>query len=520
MNPIHYHKKLVWCYRISVGIFFLGFFLFCDHTRALSHRNTNPYGSALSQKASSPEIVLQTDFETTSPPPAHRVGTLTISLVDEAGQPWVGANVTYEQVSHDFLYGVGMTSPTSDFLPYSIFEELYNRGVNLAQPFASWAWLEPEDNQYDFHSADRAYFIPQLKKLGYTLQVNAFHAMDAPWNIPDYIKKLSPEELIIETGDHMREVVKNYRGIFKYYWFSEPTWQFCNMGEPLCLTHSQWVEMARTVSNAVHQNDPDAELMIVLIPNDHPEIDYYPLQVLDRFVSEGVQFDAIGIEVYPYFADVLDENGYPDLNWLSSRLDQFAAYGVPIMLDEMGVPDIPSQEAQAEWMRNVYQLAFDKPYIIGAVWLFVVDHPDFLDRTGLFPDLKTAPRLIYDTYAEIIAGQSSQGSGMSDASGRVTITGIAGDYRINITGENRSLSLLEHISAGESSHLIAALPTPTSVPTATHSVTPTSPSSTPLPVGNPPTRTEKVSVAILVALIVVALGSIVLILLRNRKISN
>ncbi len=75
---------------------------------------------------------------------------------------------------------------------------------------------------------------------------------NASWNFPDYIKNFSPEELIVETGNHIRTVVQHYRGVFKYYWFSEPTWQFCKIGEPLCLTHDQWVEMGRMVFDMVH----------------------------------------------------------------------------------------------------------------------------------------------------------------------------------------------------------------------------------------------------------------------------
>lgn len=403
--------------------------------------------------------------------PPHRIGTFTLALTDETGAPCADAQVSYQQISHDFLFGTGMATP-SEILPFSFFEELLGWGINLLQPFASWAWLEPEDDRYDFVSADNAYYISRLNKMGVTLQLTVFQNQDAPWNIPDYIKTLTPDELIAETREHTEAIVKHYRGVFKYYWFSEPTWQFCDPGEPLCMTHDQWFEMMRAVSEAVHQNDPEAQLMIILIPNDHPEIDYYPFQILDRLQTEGIRFDAIGIEVYPFFADVLDENGYPDIEWLSERLDAFAEYGVPVMLNEIGVPDTPSQETQAEWMRQVYSLALSKPYVIGAVWLFLVDHLDFLPGAGLYPNLDQPPRLIYKTYAEIIAKHTSQGTAVSDRTESVTFTGFAGDYRIQVTCRDRSLTLTEHISGGETVLRQVTLPSPTPSPSPSPTITP------------------------------------------------
>ena len=220
---------------------------------------------------------------------------------------------------------------------------------------------------------------------------------------------------------------------------NEPTFPYANT---LNFTADQWVQLVHLVVQTIHQADPDAQIMINMWPSDDPGQNYYPVAFLQRLIDEGIDFDVIGIELYP-FGVPLDSHDYPDLTWTASRLDTFSTISKPIILSEVGVPYTPSVEAQSQWLYDLYTLAFDKPYMRGVTWYFAADD-SFLPGAGLMNDDFT-PRPIFYALKNVIASWTTSGTTTTGIDGTAVITGYAGDYRVSMIAPGCSISTSFHI---------------------------------------------------------------------------
>ena len=372
-----------------------------------------------------------------------RVGAVTLRLQAPDGSPLAGIPVTYTQTTHDFLFGVGMTAPDSA-IPLSTFEALAHVGVNDALPYVSWQMTEPQPGRFTFENPDGAYQPTAMRGLGYTLNGHCvIHFLDEAFNLPAYVRAMSFEQLKAAVSAHVSAVAEHYRGTLQYWTISEPTWPDA---DPFHLSTAQWVDIVRTAGEAIRAADPAAKIMVVVVPLDLPDVGYSATGILDALVRAKVRFDAIGVEVYPFFFEK-DRNGYPAIPAVSSRLDDFARFGKPVFISEMGVTDKPSPQAQADWLRAIYAMAFEKPYLAGVLWYFVVDDP-FLPGGGLFPDVASPARPAYQAMADMIAQRTSAAATKTDRQGVVQIEGYAGDYQVEVGEGAVKAGVTVHVSEG------------------------------------------------------------------------
>ena len=379
-----------------------------------------------------------------------RVGSVTVRLQAPDGSPVASVPVSYRQTTHDFLFGVGMTAPDS-VIPLSTFEGLAQIGVNYAFPFTSWSTTEPESGTFNWSNVDYSYRPTAMRGLGYTLDGGSLiFFLPESWNLPAYVRAMDFEQLKAAVTAHVGAVVRHYAGTIEYWTITEPTWPDSN---PFHLTKAQWVEIVRAASEAIRAADPTAKIMVVVIPLDLPERGYSATGILDALVKGKVEFDAIGIEVYP-FAFGKDSNGYPIVSQVSARLDDFARFGKPLFISEMGIPATPSPEAQAAWLRAIYGMAFEKSLMAGLVWYFVVDDP-FLPGAGLFPDAASPARPTYQALADVIAQRTTAATTATDRKGVVRIEGYAGDYLVEVGGGPAPRSFTIHIAEGQDRTIVA-----------------------------------------------------------------
>lgn len=374
-----------------------------------------------------------------------RKGSLALALRTPDGAPWSHATVDYTQTSHDFLFGVGMTSPTGP-VPWHVFEELREIGVNYALPYVTWSVVQPEPGFFDWRGLDD-YFRPNsMRQLGYVLNGHCMiFFMDASHCLPSYAKAMTFEELRRAIPSHVSELVRRYKGTISYWTINEPMFTH---GDFFRLTKAQWTTIVDIAVKAVRRVDPEARIMINLIPNDHPTGDYSPYDTLDRLIAHGIEFEVIGLELYPVMASRKDENGYPDIGWASEMLDSYIRFGKPIILSEVGVSDTPSQETQAAWLTAFYAMAFERLQVAGITWLFLDDN-DFLPGSGLMPTFDSPPRRAYRALAEVIKNRTTKGTATTDSTGTARIVGYAGDYRIDVRDADRTASFVVHISEGK-----------------------------------------------------------------------
>jgi len=188
----------------------------------------------------------------------------------------------------------------------------------------------------------------------------------------------------------------------------------------LRLTQAQEVELTRICCDTAKEANPEATTIVnVCLPFGenaaygatlYAAVDYdvyTPLTYLDALMSAGVEFDVIGIQLYFPTRDLLS---------ISNMLDEFARFGKPLHVTELGVrsagqdllPDNPSQlqlmysqgtwhspwseKIQADWMEWFYTLAYAREDVYAITWWDFQD-PSFLP-TGGFLDEQEIPKEI------------------------------------------------------------------------------------------------------------------------------
>jgi endo-1,4-beta-xylanase len=397
-----------------------------------------------------------------------RNGSVTLTLRNADGAPVINSTVNYAQTSHDFLFGVGMSGP-GGVLPYELYPDFAKIGVNYVLPLFLWADVEPDPGLYRWNGIDN-YRIPDLHQLGFTIQGQLLiFFFDQSWCLPEYVKSMGFDELNQAVYKHVFDVVHQYRGQVTFWTINEP-------GDPRSsyfkFSQDQWVKIVQSAGQAIRDADPNAQIFVNIVVDDHDG--YSPTQFLDALVNQGVAFDAIGLEIYPGMV-ASDENGYPSIIATQEKILSFARFGKPIIITEIAVPEKPSREAQANWLRSFYEMAVEIPAVKGIVWFYVVDDQGGgeLATAGLFPDANSAPRPIYQTLADVIRERTTTGTSKTDSNGKVVIEGYAGDYQISVEDGVRTTSFSIHVSEGENSSVILSAPTLTPTVTPLQLNTPT-----------------------------------------------
>jgi len=375
----------------------------------------------------------------------YRKGNVTINIIDEAGNPLSGLTVGYAQVTHDFLFGVGLTNSEDPYYyDVTVFELLKDAGVNYALPYLTWeltarspSWVET------------AYKPRTLHDMGYTLTGHCLvWFYDQFSNLPSYAKQLTFEELKQRVKSQIMQVVDRYRAWIHIWEISEPNFEYSNS---LHLTTQQWIEICKLAATAIREADPDGKVLVNMPIADVPEIGYFPIQFLRTLAKEGVQFDIVGLELYGNGrapGAFLDSNGYPVISWVSGRIDEFSQLGKPIFLSEIGVPSKPSEETQAEWLKQVYTLAFSKPHVQSVTWynIYAPQSDTFYPDSGLFRTVKPSsePKLAYYSHKELVSQWTTTGTGKTDENGALHFRGYAGEYEISVAGyENSTIHVSE-----------------------------------------------------------------------------
>jgi hypothetical protein len=376
----------------------------------------------------------------------YRKGDAILSVLDDQGRPIAGAAVSYRQATGDFLFGLPPQAP--DEGTWSLLKEA---GVNYVEMFMSWKLTDDPG----FRGWVDYTFIPSfLNRYGIVLlsghclvwMVASYpdNPSADPMNLPASVTTLKYEELKKELYDHVYETVSHYKSLIKYWGINEPFWPYA---DPFHLTTAQWLEIVSLSVQAIKTADPTAKIYMNNLIGDFPTWSYYPIKNMKLLMDKGIDFDAIGLEVYGEDRSPgvpLDGRGYPVVPWVSKRLDQFAELGKPIILTEIDVASEPSEKTQAEWLRDFYTMAFAKPYVKAIVWSFMFDNP-FLPKAGIFGcqtqdrygNCQTGPRPKQAYYAlkNLTTSWVTEGDGTTDSEGQLRFRGFGGNYSITVNME-------------------------------------------------------------------------------------
>jgi len=309
----------------------------------------------------------------------------------------VPEKIITREIVDNFLIGVGTIDVPGTCASPSALKDLRINGINYFLPYTQWESIEREKGHYRKDPCPGEDAIAWLDKTGATMNGHClifFINFSVPSFVADY--SFSEQKKMIEK--YVKTTVKNFPGI-----------EIWTLNEPIAQNYLNWsreqaYDVFVSVSKWIHETNPEAKVMINMIPIkcDWGGLDYEPKEVMDDLIDRGLEADIIGIELYYWWAEEeVDENGYPKLDWIKSKVDIFRKYNLPIIFSELGVPGVMGEKEQwieqADWMEEVFRYLHDDEDVIGAVWYFVRDH-EFMPYAGLMNDNYTyrpvAKRLI------------------------------------------------------------------------------------------------------------------------------
>ncbi len=298
----------------------------------------------------------------------------------------VHEEVITREIVDEFLIGVGTTDSREGCVSSSALKDLRINGINYFLPFTQWESIEREKGHYrkdPCPGKDSIYWLDESGAIMNGHCLIFFIDFSVPSFAADY--SFSEQKEMIEK--YVKATVKNFPGI-EIWTLNEPIAQNC-----LGWSREQAYDVFVSASRWVHETNPEAKVMINMIPIrcDWGGLDHEPNEVMGDLIDRGLEADIIGIELYHWWAEEeVDENGYPELDWVKSKVDIFRKYDLPIIFSEIGVPGIiegkEQWDEQADWMETLFRFFHDDEDVIGATWYFVRDESEFMPYGGLMND--------------------------------------------------------------------------------------------------------------------------------------
>jgi len=331
------------------------------------------------------------DSETQYPPIEPSKGRVVFDL------KVVPEEIITREIVDEFLIGVGTTDFKEGCVSPSALKDLRVNGINYFLPFTQWPSIETKEGFYKGEPCPGNDFISFLNKSGAVMNGHCL-IFFIDFSVPDFAvdRPFNEQKEMIEK--FVKATVKRF-----------PEIEIWTLNEPIAQNYLGWsreqaYDVFISVSKWIHEVNPEAKVMINMIPIkcDWGGLDYEPNEVLDDLIDRGLEADVIGVELYYWWAEEeVDENGYPKLDWVKSKVDIFRKYDLPIIFSEIGVPGTIEErdqfDEQADWMETLFRFFHDDEDVIGATWYFVRDD-EFMPYAGLMNDNYTyrpvAERLI------------------------------------------------------------------------------------------------------------------------------
>ncbi|TLS48922.1 1,4-beta-xylanase [Paenibacillus antri] len=387
---------------------------------------------------------------------AHRMSSKTIKIVDGAGNPVAGTEVTIRHTNHKFLFGCGIfdaiqvanKNVPADRLAFleeklDLFLDVFN---SATLPFY-WARFEPEQGKpltQELKAAARWLKDRNVTVKGHPL---VWHTLTAPW-----LLDLSNEEILKAQLARIERDVTDFEGLID-------TWDVINevVIMPIFDKYDNGItriskELGRVgiikeMFAKTRQCNPGATLLL----NDfNTSINYEIL--IDGCLNAGVPIDAIGIQSHQH-------QGYWGREKLEEVLERFSHFGLPIHftentltsghimppeiddLNDYQIPEWPStpefEERQAREVEEMYTILFKNPRVEAITTWNFSDEGAWLGAPAGLVRKDNTPKPSYEVLKKRIKGDwSTNVTGRTDEDGIITFEGFLGDYDL-ICGEKK-----------------------------------------------------------------------------------
>lgn len=267
-------------------------------------------------------------------------------------------------------------------------------------PF-SWRAIEPKRGKPDAAAVEPC--LRALRQHKLNIRGAALLSFDTP-HVPKWLPAAS------KSFKHLRESVSEHlKYVLKQFGPSVKSWEVISgvhAHNPLQLTFEQIMELTRMSAILVKQMAPRSTAIVDITL---PWGEYYaqdprtipPMLYAEMVVQSGINFDAFGLEVR--FGGEGSRHYVRDMLQISAMLDRFGNLGKPVHVTAAGVPSAGSntegswrgawsEDLQARWVRDFYQIALSKPFVETVCWQALSDAGDGSHAGGLLrPDASPKP---------------------------------------------------------------------------------------------------------------------------------
>lgn len=265
--------------------------------------------------------------------------------------------------------------------------------------------LEPQEGKPDYGAVDEA--LAWCEREGI---VPKGHPLwwGHPAGIPAWLQGADWPAIQRQCRRVVHRSVERYRGRIAIWDAINEAHDWAN---GLGLTQEQEVEITRVACDSIREKDPEASVVV-----NHCQVDgayaaagqviagpvydrvLTPLSYLDRLAGAAVDFDVVGLQMY------FPSNIGRDMMTISRYMDEYARFGKPMHITELGVPsgkrDMPGElegdllvrvrgewhqpwceRVQADWAEWFYTVCYARPDVEALTWWDLGD-PAFIPGGG------------------------------------------------------------------------------------------------------------------------------------------
>ena len=373
-----------------------------------------------------------------------RKGNSILCFKDGKGQPIVNASVQVRQTGHEFLFGCiafelvrGRSLPKPDLWKQR-FRELFNFAVF---PFY-WASYESQPGRTTRDQTLAA--VKWCTENGITTKGHPLVWTNEA-GVPKWVAGLSPQESEERVLQRVTREVGGFAGAIDIWdVVNEPihcrTWKDIKANEYMQAPIPEIADYVDPAFRTAHTANPKAHLILnefMVIAREADRERFY--QLVTELKRRGTPISGLGIQAHE-----------PREEWFSpekvrTTLDRLGGLGYPLHVTEFipqsaGKPITGgwregtwTEEAQAEFAEQFYQLCFGHPAVVSINWWGLSDRQIWLPGGGLLHE-DYEPKPVYTRLKDLIRRQwQTSLTGKTDEKGQVTFRGFYGSYDVTIT---------------------------------------------------------------------------------------
>ena len=389
-----------------------------------------------------------TAFSSTSAP-THRICETVVTVTDASGAALPNAEVVVSQVSHAFGFGnigfdfLGLANGEPDDIDTESLADLYADLFNTATLPFYWGRFEPTRGAPD--TARLQQTARWFRQRGVTLKGHplVWHTVQ-----PDWLLGLSLQEVERLQRERIRRDVSDFKGLID-------TWDAINEvvimpvfdnGDngitPLARAKGR-IPMIRMAFEEARAANPQAKLLL----NDFDLSSAYE-SLIEEVLEAGIEIDALGLQTHMH-------QGYWGEDTMLEMVDRFARFGLPLHLTESSlvsghlmpadivdlndyrIPEWPStregEARQADELVRHYRSLMSHPSVEAITYWGMTDAGAWLGAPIGLVRADGTPKPSYHALHELVKGEwwLAPTTVVSDAEGRVTVKGFAGEYQLS-----------------------------------------------------------------------------------------